>query len=49
MNNTGDGDDEEADDEGSNRDVESIPSQSPRTIIVTMIITVSRLGKKNSL
>lgn len=46
MNDAGDDDDEDADDDGSNGDIEGVPAQSPGTIIVTLIVTLSGLGRQ---
>lgn len=40
MNDAGDSDDEKANDDGGNSNIESVPAQPPRPIIVTTIITV---------
>lgn len=47
MNNAGDGDDEQANDDGGNSNIESIPAQPPGPIIVSMIIAVSGLRIRN--
>lgn len=47
MNNAGDGDDEKADDDGGDSNVESVPAQPPGPIVVTIIITFSRLRIRN--
>lgn len=50
MNDAGDSDDEEADDDGGNSYIESVPAQPPRPIIVSISIAVPRLRiKKKSL
>lgn len=43
MNNAGDGDDEQANDDGGNSNAESVPAQPPGPIIVSVIIAVSGL------
>lgn len=43
MNNARDSDDEKPDDDGGNSNIESVPAQPPRPIIVTVIIAVPRL------
>lgn len=48
MNDAGDNNDEKADDDGGNSDIESVPAQPPRPIIVTLIIAVPRLRKINN-
>lgn len=47
MNNAGDGDDQKANDDGSNSNIESVPAQSPGAFIVAAVVTVSRLRKRN--
>lgn len=42
MNDAGDSDDDKADNDGGNSDIESVPAQAPRPIIVTLIIAVPR-------
>lgn len=46
MNGAGDGDDEEADDDGGHRDVESVPAEPLRPVVVSKIIVVPRLSKE---
>lgn len=43
MNDAQDGNDEQADDDGGNRNIESVPAQPPGPIIVSVIIAVSGL------
>lgn len=47
MNDDGDSDDEKADDDGGNSNIESVPAQPPRAIIVTVVIAVPRLRIRN--
>lgn len=49
MNNAGDGDDEEPNDDGSNSNIEGVPAQPPRPIVVSVIIAFSRLRKRKPL
>lgn len=42
MNDAGDGDEEKANDDGGDGNVESVPAQPPRPVIVAVIITVPR-------
>lgn len=43
MNGAGDGDDEEADDDGGNGDIASVPAQPHGAVVVTAVVAVSRL------
>lgn len=47
MNNAGDDDDEKPNDDGSNSNIESVPAQPPRPIVVTIIIAFPRLRKES--
>lgn len=45
MNDAGDGDDQEADDDGGHRHVERHPAQSPGAVVVSAGVAVPGLGE----
>lgn len=47
MDNAADGDDEEADDDAGDGDVQGVPAQPSGPIVVTLVVTVSRLRTWN--
>lgn len=47
MNDAGGSDDDKANDDGGNSNIESIPAQPPRSLVVTLIIAVPGLRIRN--